>query len=217
MRMPQVTLSFAQSLDGSIAAQPGRRTVLSGPESMAYTHRLRASHDAILVGVGTVIADNPKLTVRLASGAHPQPVVLDSALRIPLGCSLIASPVMPLWVMCAHDAPAEQQRALERAGAQVLRVQAPGAYHTRWPALLGVLAARSVGTLMVEGGARVIGSMLKGGAAHRLAVTIAPRLLGGLRALDAQIDPALLQRLVNVRYEKVGEDMILEADLEHSP
>ena len=216
MSMPQVTLSFAQSLDGSIAAQPGRRTVLSGPESMAYTHRLRASHDAILVGIGTVIADNPKLTVRLAPGAHPQPIVLDSALRIPLSCNLIANPVMPLWVMCAQDAPAERQHALEGVGAQVLRVNAPGAYHTRWPVLLGALAARSVGTLMVEGGARVIASMLTGNAAHRLAVAIAPRLLGGLRALDAQIDPALLQRLVNVRYEKLGEDMILEADLVNS-
>lgn len=216
MSMPQVTLSFAQSLDGSIAGQPGRRTVLSGPESMAYTHRLRASHDAILVGVGTVIADNPKLTVRLAPGAHPQPVVLDSALRIPLECSLIANPVMPLWVLCGHDAPAERQRALESLGARVLRVEAPGAYHTRWPALLDALAARSIDTLMVEGGARVIASMLAGGAAHRLVVTIAPRLLGGLRALDAQIDPALLQRLANVRYEQMGEDMILEADLVNS-
>lgn len=217
MSMPRVTLSFAQSLDGSIAAQPGRRTVLSGPESMTYTHRLRASHDAILVGVGTVIADNPKLTVRLAPGAHPQPIVLDSALRIPLGCALIANPVMPLWVMCAHDAPAERQRALEHEGAHVLRVDAPGAYHTRWPSLLDALAERSVGTLMVEGGARVIASMLAGCAAHRLSVTIAPRLLGGLRALDAPIDPALLQRLVNVRYEQLGDDMILEADLVNPP
>jgi GTP cyclohydrolase II len=217
MSMPRVTLSFAQSLDGSIAAQPGQRTILSGSESMAYTHRLRAAHDAILVGVGTVIADNPKLTVRLATGAHPQPVVLDSALRVPLECNLIASPVRPLWVMCAHDAPAERQRALEDLGVQVLRVDAPGAYHTRWPALLGALAARSVGTLMVEGGARVIASMLAGSAAHRLAVTIAPRLLGGLRALDAPADPAPWQRLVNVRYEKLGADMILEADLVNSP
>ncbi len=213
MSMPRVTLSFAQSLDGSIAAQPGRRTILSGSESMAYTHRLRASHDAILVGVGTVIADNPKLTVRLAPGAHPQPIVLDSALRIPLLCNLIANPVRPLWVICAHHAPAGRQRALEDLGAQVLRVDAPGAYHTRWPALLGALAARSIGTLMVEGGARVIASLLTGRAAHRLAVTIAPRLLGGLRALDAQIDPSLLQQLVNTRYEKLGDDMILEADL----
>lgn len=217
MSTPQVTLSFAQSLDGSIAAQPGQRTILSGSESMAYTHRLRAAHDAILVGVGAVIIDNPKLTVRLAPGAHPQPVVLDSALRIPLGCNLIANPVKPLWVMCARDASVERQRALEELGVHILRVDAPGAYHTRWPALLGALAARSVGALMVEGGARVIASMLTGRAAHRLAVTIAPRLLGGLRALDAQIDPAILQRLANVRYEKLGDDMILEADLVNPP
>src|SRR3989304_8693232 len=75
---PLVTLSYAQSLDGCIAARAGERLALSGPESMRLTHRLRAAQDAILVGIGTVPADNPRLTVHLVQGQDPQPIVLDS-------------------------------------------------------------------------------------------------------------------------------------------
>ncbi|HEX9595492.1 MAG TPA: RibD family protein, partial [Anaerolineales bacterium] len=81
---PTVTLSYAQSLDGSIALHRGEPLTLSGPESMAMTHRLRAAHDAILVGIGTVISDDPQLNVRLVEGRNPQVVVLDSRLRLPL-------------------------------------------------------------------------------------------------------------------------------------
>jgi len=75
---PLVTLSYAQSLDGCIAARPGQPLAVSGPLSLTLTHQLRAAHDAILVGIGTVLADNPRLTVRLVEGQHPQPVVVDS-------------------------------------------------------------------------------------------------------------------------------------------
>jgi riboflavin-specific deaminase-like protein len=80
---PFVTLSYAQSLDGSIADRPGRPLALSGEASMALTHSLRASHEAILVGIGTVLADNPSLNVRLVAGKNPQPIVVDSRLRFP--------------------------------------------------------------------------------------------------------------------------------------
>ena len=80
---PFVTLSYAQSLDGSIADRPGRPLALSGPQAMALTHGLRAAHEAILVGIGTVLADNPRLNVRLVDGPDPQPMVVDSRLRFP--------------------------------------------------------------------------------------------------------------------------------------
>ena len=86
---PLVTLSYAQSLDGCIAAGPGQRLSLSGPEALMLTHELRAAHAAILVGIGTVLADDPRLTVRLVPGSHPQPVVVDSRLRIPDDCYLL--------------------------------------------------------------------------------------------------------------------------------
>ena len=82
---PQVTLTFAQSLDGSIAAVRGQPLALSSAETMVITHRLRAMHAAIVVGVGTLVADDPSLTTRLVEGPSPRPVVLDASLRTPLG------------------------------------------------------------------------------------------------------------------------------------
>ncbi len=86
---PLVTLSYAQSLDGSIADRPGRPLSLSGSQCMTLTHGLRASHDAILVGIGTVLADNPRLNVRLVTGESPQPVIVDSRLRFPPYANLL--------------------------------------------------------------------------------------------------------------------------------
>ena len=82
---PYTTLAYAQSLDGSIAATPGRTLHLSNALSRTMTHHLRARHDAILVGINTVLTDNPRLTVRLTAGRHPRPVVIDGCLRMPLG------------------------------------------------------------------------------------------------------------------------------------
>src|SRR5512143_1701471 len=92
---PLVSLCYAQSLDGCIAAERGRPTQLSGPETKQITHRLRALHDGILVGIGTVLADDPHLTVRHARGENPQPVVLDSRLRTPVEARLIAGHPRP--------------------------------------------------------------------------------------------------------------------------
>ncbi len=206
----RVTLAFAQSLDGGIAARPGERTLLSGPEAMAYTHRLRAAHDAILVGVGTVVADNPRLTVRMAPGASPQPVVLDSTLRIPLDCALVAAPARPLWVMCGVHADAGRERALAERGVRVIRIAWPEDLAARWPRLLDALAQAGIDSLMIEGGARVIASVLAARCADRLSVTIAPRLLGG-DAMHAVIGQDPLPALCDVRYERYGDDIVLEA------
>ncbi len=205
----RLTLSYAQSLDGCIAARPGERTTLSGPEAMAYTHRLRAAHDAILVGIGTVLADNPRLSVRLAAGPHPQPIVLDTALRIPLTCALVAQPVRPLCVICAPHAGVEAQRALEDRGVRVLRMPLPEAHAARWPTILAALETLGLQSLMVEGGAHVITSLLASGCADKLALTIAPRWLNGQRGVLAGPTPAL----ANVRHLRLGEDLVIEADV----
>ncbi len=93
-----VGLCYAQSLDGCLAEARGRPTALSGPESGRLTHRLRSLHDAILVGVGTVLADDPRLTVRGVRGPSPQPVILDSRLRTPPDAYLVAQHPRPAWI-----------------------------------------------------------------------------------------------------------------------
>ena len=111
-----VTLSYAQSLDGSLTTRRGERLTLSGEETKLLTHRLRAAHDAILVGIGTVLADNPKLTARLVGGPHPLPVVLDRRLRIPMDSEIIQRTDLIPWVVCGEDAPAKRSRAVDGPG-----------------------------------------------------------------------------------------------------
>jgi 3,4-dihydroxy 2-butanone 4-phosphate synthase/GTP cyclohydrolase II len=208
---PRVTLAYAQSLDGCIALRRGERTALSGHAASVYTHQLRARHDAILVGVGTVIADNPRLTVRLVAGNHPQPIVFDGQLRIPHDCALLMTPARPLWVLCNESAPLEKQHALEALGARVIRIGTPATRDEQWQMALDALAQNNINTLMVEGGAQIITSLLQSRRAHYLSVTIAPRLLGGLPAVAAHAAP--LPDLTNMRYQQLGDDIIMEADL----
>ena len=108
---PFVTLAYAQSLDGSIAAYPGVPLAISGPVSMGITHRLRARHQAILVGIGTVLADDPRLNVRLVPGKNPQPVVLDNQLRFPLKARLLQGEKKP-WIMTSKQASSHKANAL---------------------------------------------------------------------------------------------------------
>jgi GTP cyclohydrolase II len=131
---PFLTLSYAQSLDGSIADRPGRPLALSGSQSMALTHGLRAAHEAILVGIGTVLADNPRLNVRLVAGKDPQPVVVDSRLRFPPYANLLKNGRTP-WIATCEDADWERQESLEGAGAKVLRL----AGNNGWVDLDGLL------------------------------------------------------------------------------
>lgn len=137
---PIVTLTYAQSLDGSIATACNVRTGLSGAGSMRMTHGLRAVHDAILVGVNTVIADDPKLNVRLCEGMNPQPVVLDSNLRIPSSCALfVHENCIPPIVITSEDADRERQRELETRGAKVLRCKTDSFGHLDLGAALAKL------------------------------------------------------------------------------
>jgi GTP cyclohydrolase II len=208
VRRPFVTLTYAQSLDGSVAAVPGQTLALSGPESKTFTHQLRAAHDAILVGIGTVLADDPRLTVRLVSGPNPQPILLDSQLRFPLDANLLRHPHPP-WIATTGRADPERQAALETAGARVLRLPADDCGRVHLPSLLDTLADAGIKTLMVEGGSAVITSFAAARLIDRLALTLAPRLVGGLRAVSAPCD----LRLRNVTYRSLGTDLIVEADV----
>jgi 3,4-dihydroxy 2-butanone 4-phosphate synthase/GTP cyclohydrolase II len=209
---PFVTLTYAQSLDGSIAARSGRPLALSGPESMALTHRLRAVHDAILVGIGTVLADNPRLTVRLAPGRNPQPVIVDSRLRFPSYANLWRDGRSP-WIATGETAAPERQEALEARGARVFRLPGTNGW-VDLAALLGHLAHLGVNRLMVEGGAQIITSFLALRLVDQVVVTIAPLLVGGLRAVE-NFRPSTghrLPRLVNLIYQQLGDDLMVRGE-----
>ncbi|MEJ5223235.1 MAG: dihydrofolate reductase family protein [Anaerolineales bacterium] len=209
---PLVTLTYAQSLDGSITHrrdEPG--LAISGPETKRMTHWLRTRHDAILVGVGTLLADNPKLTVTHAQGQAPRPVILDSRLQTPPTARVFAHPQPPLIACLESEASGDRARALLAAGADILPLPPNAAGHLHLPALLGSLYQRGIRSLMVEGGAGVITSFLREGLADVVILTIAPFFVGGVNALTAPL-PAM-PRLKNVGMQTFGEDVVVWGEL----
>lgn len=211
---PLFTLKTATSLDGRIALANGDSQWITGPEARALTHRLRAEHDAVLVGSGTVLADDPDLRCRLP-GVDPRPVVrvvLDARLRMPQECALTASAAeTPVWVISAEAAlTAEPHRAeaLTAAGVEVIALPDP---HD-CAAVAATLAQRGLTRVMIEGGGQVAGSFLRAGLIDRAVWFRAPKILGG----DARcgIGTLGLTRLADgpeyrrVRLVTVGEDSV---------
>ena len=211
--LPLVTLSYAQSLDGSIAAVRGEPLALSGPESNLMTHRLRAMHDAILVGIGTVLADDPKLTARLAQGKNPQPVILDSTLRFPLNANLLKRNENYPWIATTENADSNRQVRLEDKRARILRFPQEREGCVSLYPLLQQLADEGINSLMVEGGARVIGAFLSAGLVDQAVITIAPRFVGGLPAVDVGESYSYagfpVSYLCEMRTEMFGDDLVV--------
>lgn len=182
---PFVTLSYAQSLDGSIAARPGEQFILSGDSAARFTHQLRAHHDGVLVGIGTVLADDPQLTVRLVEGENPQPVILDSHLRMPPGARLLKS--HNPWIATTDQADSRRVSEFEARGIHILNLPTDSKGQVSLPDLMVRLDQEGIETLMVEGGAQVITSFLTHRLVDLLVLTVSPLFLGGLRAIDTQL------------------------------
>jgi 3,4-dihydroxy 2-butanone 4-phosphate synthase/GTP cyclohydrolase II len=204
---PHVTMSYAQSLDGSLTAALGAPLTLSGPTSMTLTHALRAAHDAILVGVGTVIADDPLLTARLVAGANPQPVVLDSTLRMPDTARLLQHP-RGVWVFTTAQSSQDARRRLVERGAEVVVLPADSEGKVSLPAALQTLHQRAVRSVMVEGGAHVLESFVNAQLADYAVITVAPRLVGGAGAFHHTAGQAM-PRFTQIAYVQAGDDLIV--------
>jgi diaminohydroxyphosphoribosylaminopyrimidine deaminase/5-amino-6-(5-phosphoribosylamino)uracil reductase len=183
-RRPFVLLKVATTLDGKIATASGDSRWITELRQRRAARRLRRLFDGILVGVGTVLADDPLL---LPSPAPRRPfhrIVLDSRLRLPPRSRLIRTLGRgPLWVLASRSAPASRRRRLERAGVHVLVAPAAGRVPLRWA--LRALYRAGITSLIVEGGARVHGAFLDGRLFDELALFRAPLLLGGERNLSA--------------------------------
>ena len=206
---PFVTLSWAQSLDGCLAIEPGQPTALSGDESLALTHALRAAHDVIMIGVGTLLADDPALTVRFWPGASPAPLVLDSRLRTSLQSRLVAGAgTRAVAFACTQAGAVDQQQRLEACGARVLRLPACASGWVDLPALLAKLGETGCKRVMVEGGAKVLTSFLQAGLADFAIVTVAPRFLGGLSAVG-RLQRGSRPQIATPVHERFGTDLVM--------
>jgi diaminohydroxyphosphoribosylaminopyrimidine deaminase/5-amino-6-(5-phosphoribosylamino)uracil reductase len=226
---PWVTLKVASTLDGFIGSdqcKPSDPPFVTGKAARAQAHVLRSQHDAVLVGVGTVLADNPRLTVRLPGAGKPSPlrVVLDGHLRTPPSARLIRQLGTPPALIVgaqprkgASDARARlsRERALRRAGAEVLLLPADRAGRVLIPSLLRALAERGVQSLLVEGGSRVHGAFISAALVDSAAFFFAPRLVGAGRPIvqGRGLDWRTPLRLGPLEVRAIGEDVLLQADV----
>jgi diaminohydroxyphosphoribosylaminopyrimidine deaminase/5-amino-6-(5-phosphoribosylamino)uracil reductase len=179
---PMVTLKLATSLDGRIATAVGDSKWITGEVARARGHLLRASHDAVLVGIGTAIADDPELTCRLPGLAARSPVrvVADSEARLSVTAAVVRTArSVPTWLICAENSPAERTTVLEAAGVGVHRLPRGVDGRVDPVAMLQALGARGLTRVLVEGGGMLAAALLAAGLVDRLAVFRAGVVIGG--------------------------------------
>ncbi len=177
---PAITLKAAITLDGKIATATGQSQWITGELARRDAHQLRATHDAILVGIGTVIADDPRLTSRILGGRDPVRVVLDTALRTPLNARLLPKRRGPRTIIATgENAPTSRATALANAGAEIWRFRVRRDGTIPLGALARRLGSQGILSLLVEGGAEVHASLLDQHLVDQLVLYIAPKVIGG--------------------------------------
>lgn len=206
---PFITLSYAQSLDGCISKDKNKSMVLSDEESMILTHQIRSIHDAILVGIGTVLTDDPQLTVRKVQGKNPQPIILDANLKFPPNAKLLKETNSP-WIISGKDSDVKKQKILEDLGAKVFRLPVKN-NNIDLHRLISKLVNENIGSVMVEGGAEIISSFMVDKLADFVVSTVAPTIIGrGVRPLEqVPIKMDKMISLQNAKYVQIGRDLIV--------
>ncbi len=213
---PLVTLKLASTLDGRIATRTGESRWITGEPARRMAHALRGRHDAVMVGVGTVLADDPDLTCRIPGydPVGPVRVVADSHLRTRLTSRLVATAAQaPTWLIARNGADPERRRALESAGVSVIMVAA-GTPGVDLAAALAVLAARGITRVLAEGGAQLAAALLRADLVDRIAWFHAPTVMGGDGWPAAQAFGierlAAMPRFVRASATGLGDDMLTE-------
>jgi diaminohydroxyphosphoribosylaminopyrimidine deaminase/5-amino-6-(5-phosphoribosylamino)uracil reductase len=214
---PYVTLKAAATLDGYIAAASGDSKWITGELSRRFAHRLRSFSDGVLVGIGTVLADDPLLTVRLRGKKirrQPVRIILDGELRIPLDSQLVRSAsTSPVLVICRQDASGEKERTLGSAGIHVIRAASADS-GVDLSSVLKELGAKRISSILVEGGGRVLGSFLESGLADDFHFFYAPKILGdpgGVRMLSCgpKLKIADCVRACGITTKKFADDLLV--------
>lgn len=214
---PHVVVKAAQTVDGRIATASGDSKWITGPGERRITHAVRAACDAVMVGIGTVLEDDPRLTVRDVPGANPIRVVLDSDLRIPHDARVLDDDASTIVFTSDESDPATADELRSRG----VRVETVGKDHSGLsvPEVLERLDSIGIDSLLVEGGSSVITSILGSGAADRLIVSIAPTVLGAGTETVSDLGSTRVTdgiRLGNRSLVTVEEDLILAWDVDYT-
>jgi len=214
--LPFITLKYAQTLDGRIATSTGHSRWISSLPARRYAHRLRSVHDAILVGAGTMRHDDPELTVRLVKGKNPLRIVLDSGLGISLPAKVLQDQDRaPTIIAASRRAPRDRLQRLQRLGIATLLIDETAPGRLSLPDLFRKLGQRGVTSVLVEGGAAVITAVLNARLADRLAVVVAPKIIGsgveavgdlGIDSMSAALD------LRQSKWRRLGPDMLFTGE-----
>jgi len=212
--VPFVTLKCAQTLDGRIATSSGHSRWVSSEPSLKFAHRLRACHDAILVGIGTVFADDPELTVRRVGGRNPVRVVLDSRLKISLDARVLREQEKTKTLVAVtpeHDAA--KRRELEARGVETIVIPGDINGHVALPELLAELGRRTISSVLVEGGAKIITAFLKAEQVDRFVAITAPKVLGRGIETVGNLGSIIMGDAIQFTLQKVsrrGDDVIMD-------
>lgn len=212
---PHVMLKLAISADGKAAAAGRKPIAITGEAARERVHLMRAQNDAIVIGIGTALADDPLLTCRLPGmeEASPVRVVLDDRLRLPLKSRLVTSARgTPVWAIGGPDAPQPREEALRAQGVEIIRSKDSGG-RFELSAVLKLLAARGVTRLMVEGGPTLASALLAADLVDEARLFHSPRVVGadGIDAIDAKAAAALARHLKAAGSERVGTDDRLDS------
>jgi len=209
--LPFVTLKLAQSLDGRVATADGESRWITGERARALVQRLRAAHHALMVGIGTVLADDPALNARFPGAHQPARVVLDAAGRFPGHARMLSVPGGPVLVATTA---AGAQRLRPLAGQVELLTVPAAAAGLDLPAVLKALAQRELASVLVEGGPTLAGSLVREGLVDKFAFFVAPLVMGGAHSRGAVAGPDLgrlaqATRLRDVNVRRVGPDLLI--------
>ncbi len=213
-KRPFVILKTAMTLDGKIATAAGESQWITSPEAREYTHELRDSCDGILVGIGTVLHDDPSLTTRLPdrAGKNPVRIVLDSQARTPLDAKLVTDEQAETIIAVTAQAPKERVQALVEQGATV--ITAGEGPHVDLPMLMQKLGEQEICSLLVEGGGSVNFSLLQAGLVDKVLAFVAPKIIGGRAAITpvegagfAHLSEAV--QLRGLQAQMIGPDVLL--------
>ena len=208
--LPFVTLKAGATMDGRISAGSGDSRWVTGEASREAVHTLRHRHDAIMIGAGTALRDDPSLTTRTpVPGLHPIRIVVDSKLRLPLHLRLFTDGQAPTIVLAAADADADKKRALESAGIEVIGCETRDGRIDLHDAMRR-LGGREIGSVLLEGGGRLNGAMLAAGLVDKIAVFYAPKIVGsaGTPLFDWSGAGRMAEavRLARIEIERYGDD-----------
>ena len=217
--LPFVTVKFAMTLDGRIATKTGDSQWISCAETLQLAHQLRAEHEAIMVGIGTVLADNPRLNVRLVEGRNPLRVIIDSRLQIPLEANVLQAETAKETLIATTEAvDPSRLEAIKNLGAEVLvfsrdiNDNSPSS-RINLEHLFAELYHRNIKSVLVEGGAKIITALLAARLVHRLIVVVAPKIIGqGIEAIGDLGITRLRDAITfaTVKTEKLGTDMVFD-------